>query len=237
MKDRNSPDISFIEQVAERFGQVYFSFDTSTKTFRHISPGFEQVLGISSESIKASPHSFVNYVHEEDIDFLAHKYTSLLLSHEEEQVEFRVVLGNQEVRWLCVSAVMVQEGDQQLIAGLAEDITEYKEYIRNIMKYNNKKNSTLEILSHDLAAPFANIQGMINAIEEQIQAGEADIQQLLNFIKQDALRGSDMIRDFVDHEFLESSQVVLHKERVDLCNKLAIMMDNYRERQSRLAKS
>lgn len=114
--------------------------------------------------------------------------------------------------------------------GYAEDITEHKKYTFNLLKYNNKKNSTLEILSHDLAAPFANIQGAVSALEEQVNPEDPDTRKLIDFIRQDAMRGSDMIRDFVDNEFLESSKVVLHKERIDIANSISIMMDNYKER-------
>ncbi|GAB3821165.1 hypothetical protein GCM10028895_22760 [Pontibacter rugosus] len=129
-----------------------------------------------------------------------------------------------------------QKSNQHLIGGYAEDITEHKEYTHNILKYNTKKNATLEILSHDLAAPFANIQSSIDALQEQVNLDDEDIQQLVGFIKQDAIRGSDMIRDFVDNEFLESSQVVLHKERMDIANSVAIMMDNYKEQEKLVAK-
>ncbi|MCC9134889.1 ATP-binding protein [Pontibacter silvestris] len=239
MENNNIPDNAFIEQVTQRFGQIYFSYDITGSEFRYISPILEKFWGIKPESILSNPATFLTSVHDEDKEFLSHQYQKLLVSHEQTQAEFRIVLSNKEIRWVCLSACFLQDekNHQNLIGGFAEDVTAHKEYTTNIMKYNNKKNSTLEILSHDLATPFANIQGIISAIEEQMNQGDVNIQQLLSYIKQDALRGSDMIRDFVNNEFLESSQVVLHKERVDLASKITIMMDNYKDQEQLVAKS
>lgn len=221
---------SFIEQIAHRFGHVYFSYGIATQAFSYINPAFEQLWGIKPESIRTNPAVLLPFLHQEDGEFLTQQYQKLLESREQVQAEFRIVQADQKIKWIGISACLLHyETDQHLVGGFAADITEQKEYTQNILKYNNKKDSTLEILSHDLAAPFANIKGTISAIEEQVNQGDMDIQQLINFIKQDAMRGSDMIRDFVDNEFLESSQVVLHKERVNIAGRIATMMNNYKE--------
>ena len=238
MENSNAPDNSFIELIAQRFGHVYFSYHTLNRSFNYINPSFELLWGLNPESVLSDPAALLSSVHPEDVDFIAQQYQKLLVSREQIQAEFRLVQAGNKVKWVSVSACHLGKGtDQHLVGGYAVDVTEQKEYTQNILKYNNKKNSTLEILSHDLAAPFANIKGTIYALEEQVNRGDADIQQLIDFIKQDALRGSDMIRDFVDNEFLESSQVVLHKERVDIAGRIATMMDNYKEQQYLIDKS
>ncbi|RDV15009.1 PAS domain S-box protein [Pontibacter diazotrophicus] len=239
MENSNLPDNSFLEQIAQQLGQVFFSYDTIGGKFNYISPAIEQLCGTTPENIFSNPEAFLSHVHEDDLEFLGHQYRKLLVTREQTQVEFRVRQTDQETKWICVSACFIQDEHEarHLIGGHAMDITEQKVFTQNIMKYNSKKNSTLEILSHDLAAPFANIQGTINILEEQVNQGDMDIQQLIGFIKQDAMRGSDMIRDFVDNEFLESSQVMLHKERVDIASRIAIMMDNYIEQEKLISKN
>lgn len=243
MKNSNIPDNHFIEHVAQLFGQVFFSYDIDGSVFRYISPAFEKLCGAKPERVLSDPAAILKHVPEEDKEFLAHQYQKLLLTHKQMQVEFRVKTDDkeseQEFRWLCVSACVIrdEESGHYLIGGHATDMTDQKLFTQNIMKYNSKKNSTLEILSHDLAAPFANIQGTITAIEEQVNKGDLDIQQLITFIKQDAMRGSDMIRDFVDTEFLESSHVKLRKERVNIADRIAIMIDNYKDQEKLIAKS
>lgn len=232
MENNPAPDNSFLEDIAQQFGHVYFTYDAVKKAFTYINPAVEQLWGIKAESIFVNPAALLASVHQDDKEFLIQQYQKVVEHREPVQAEFRIIQADQKIKWMSLSAFLLKsDADQQLVGGYATDITAHKEYIQSILKYNNKKNSTLEILSHDLAAPFANIKGTINAIEEQVNQGDMDIQQLINFIKQDAMRGSDMIRDFVENEFLESSQVVLHKERVDIADKVAIMMNNYQEQE------
>ncbi|MFD3003469.1 ATP-binding protein [Pontibacter toksunensis] len=237
MEDNNTFGSNFMEQVAQQFGQVYFSYDTSSSVFTHIAPAFEQLWGIKPADV-TNPVALLSYVHEDDREFLSHQYQKLKITREQVQAEFRIVQADQRIKWIRLSACYLrsEECPQHLIGGYAENITEEKEYAHNLLKYNNKKNSTLEILSHDLAAPFANIQSAIHALEEQIKPEDPDTRKLIEFIRQDAIKGSDMIRDFVDNEFLESSQVVLHKEQMDVANSISIMMDNYKEREKLIDK-
>ena len=228
----------FIETVALHFKQAYFHFDLSGNKFLYLSPVITTLWNIDQESVLNDPAILLTFVHPDDHDFVVQSFDKILTTRESTELEFRLVLANKKVHWICLSACILQNENSSItLGGFAHDTTQIKAYTHNILKYNNKKNSTLEILSHDLAAPFANIQGSINAIEEQLHNGEADFKQLLSFIKHDALRGSNMIRDFVDSEFLESSQVVLNKERVDIASKIAIMVDNYKERENLISKN
>jgi two-component system sensor histidine kinase VicK len=239
MEENNIPNGFIIEQVAQRFGQLYFGYDTTRGTFTYIAPAFEQLWCMKPEDVTSNPTALLSRIHEDDREFLSHQYQKLMMTREQVRVEFRTIQPDQSIKWICLSACFLnnQKSSRHLIGGYAEDITEHKEYTHNILKYNNKKNATLEILSHDLAAPFANIQGSIDALQEQVNLDDEDTRQLVGFIKQDAIRGSDMIRDFVDNEFLESSQVVLHKERMDIANSISIMMDNYKEQEKLVAKT
>ncbi|WP_255897514.1 sensor histidine kinase [Rufibacter sediminis] len=45
-----------------------------------------------------------------------------------------------------------------------------------------------------------------------------------------------MIRDFVNNEFLESSQVELHRERIDLVERIKTMMEDYEQNGGMVAK-
>lgn len=230
---------ALIELVARQLGQVYFLFDARKGAFRYLSPAFSGLWGLERERILAEPALLLGSIHEEDLGFVIGQYWKVVEGQGHQQVEFRIRQPDNTLKWICLSACVPQPGSdhQALVGGFAADITVPKEYMHNVLKYNNKKNSTLEILSHDLAAPFANIQSAIVAIEEQVGRQDAELVQLIDFIKQDSLRGSDMIRDFVDHEFLESSQVVLKKERVDIAGDIRDMMDNYKAQGNLIAKN
>lgn len=236
----NAQNASLLEQIAEEFSQAYFIYEVNGKRFQYINIGaLQQMLGTELEGVWESSSSLLPFIHPEDEAYAFDQYQKLLQDKQRKSIEFRLILPGQPVKWVCLSACVLQrEGECPiLIGGYAEDITNAKAYTANILKFNAKKNSTLEILSHDLAAPFANIEGITKIMEQRAKEGDSETQQLISFIKQDAKRGSDMIRDFVNSEFQESSEIVLHKERVDIVAKLAVMLDTYRQRMQQLAKS
>jgi two-component system, OmpR family, sensor histidine kinase VicK len=227
---------AILEQVTNRLCHIYFIYHVNTGIFLHLSPAFERVWEIANKEAQKHPASLLAYVHAEDEGFLHQQYQTLLREKNEISIQFRIGLPNLVTKWISLSAFVLKEQEEIYVSGYAEDITKQKAYMENILKFNAKKDSTLEILSHDLAAPFRNIQGLATALEEQIQEGNPDLGQIIGFIKQDAQRGTDMIRAFVDDEFLESSQVVLHKERVDIVSKFSVMLDNYKSRKTFVAK-
>ena len=237
MESKGSQQIAaIVEQVAVQFSQVYFVYHITQQRLEYLNPSFENLWEASPELFQENPAALLSYVHPEDMAFLKDQFQKLLRDKEREKVEFRIMMPDQREKWVCLSAHLFEEAGAAYIGGYVEDMTKQKSYADVLQKYAAKKNSTLEVLSHDLAAPFANIQGMVDLLEQHMPEESTEIKQLMYFIKQDAQRGSDMIRDFVNNEFLESSQVSLQKERMDITAKIGEVMDSYIERHSRVAK-
>ncbi|WP_048920885.1 PAS domain-containing sensor histidine kinase [Rufibacter radiotolerans] len=218
---------SLVEQAAEAFGQAYFVYQDGQNALQYVNGAFAKMFGVDTEKVLYDATGLVDRVHADDRDFLTEQYHQLQNSLRQSGIEFRIQVPGQPLKWICLNCAIIEMEATRYITGYAEDITKRKEYQSNILKFNSKKNSTLEILSHDLAAPFNNIEGMIKLLEAELKSANPMTLELVGYIKENATKGSDLIRDFVDNEFLESSQVVLHKERVDITQKLGIMMDNY----------
>ncbi|TPE43478.1 PAS domain-containing sensor histidine kinase [Pontibacter mangrovi] len=237
MPSKNTKTISnaaLVKQIVDNFNLAYFAFDPINNRFTHLQEAMGSLTGLSLARIQQAPASLLAAIHPDDREFVREQYQKLLEEKTGLQnVEFRTVLPNQEVKWLNVAAALLKDkAGNTFIGGYAEDITDTKAYLHNLLKFNSKKNSTLEILSHDLAAPFGNIEGISGIIRKLISSrGDESLQKLLDLVEEDARRGSTMISDFINNEFLESSQVVLNKERVDLVEKIKIMVDNYQKRE------
>lgn len=218
-----------VEKAAEAFEQAYFLYHCDQGKLQYLNQSFAQLFGLSAQAALQDPFLLLDRVHPEDQAFLREQYQKIMATGAQEGIEIRVKVPGQALKWVCVSCTRVDEGQDRYLAGFATDITKRKEYQNNILKFNSKKNSTLEILSHDLAAPFANIEGMVRLLELELTAANPAVMELVTYIKENAKKGSDLIRDFVDNEFLESSQVVLHLERVNLAQRISIMVENYQQ--------
>ena len=118
-----------------------------------------------------------------------------------------------------------------------QDISGYKEYTFTLQKYSAKKNSALEILSHDLTGPLGIVQGLTTLILDAAQQYQnEEIEKDLLLIQQTCVRCIDLIKDLVNQEFLESVNADIQKERIDLVQKIGIIIDNYRQSERAIAK-
>jgi two-component system sensor histidine kinase VicK len=121
---------------------------------------------------------------------------------------------------------------------MLEDITVAKEYIINADKFNAKKNATLEILSHDLAGFFALLQQLSDYVAREMQPNaDANLARVLASMQRTSQEGVNLIRDFVDNEFMESAEVDMKSERCDLVGMAKTLLDQYREDQHLLKKT
>jgi len=239
MSNSNTVDrATILEDIAKDFKQIYFIYQLDTEQFIYLNPAFRQVWEISEENIHQHPGLLWNYLHPDDKKFVEEQFYKLKDDQQPKIIEFRINTPSQITKWICISAGFYRSQDSagSLIGGFIHEITKNKEYLHTTLNFNAKKDATLEVLSHDLATPFTNIQGMIDLMEHQVQEGNADVRELMTYIKRDAQRGSDLIRDFVGNEFLESSQVMLYKERFNVKAVIEKMMADYKRGESLVAK-
>ncbi len=244
-------DAIVLTQVAARSRQVYFMYDVEAHKLRYLNPAAGKLWQVPPQSLPDEPEKLLKMVHPQDLALLEQHYQILLdesgpllpversvaeiAAPAAKPLEFRLRLPGDTIRWICLTVYSIQREKQLLLAGYAEDITARKEYLEVTLKFNAKKNAMLEILSHELAAPFANIQGLVTLLEHSVSEGET-VEELIRYIRENAKKGSDLIHNFVDAEFLESSRVVLQKERTDLVARFHTMLEDYQRAEGLIAK-
>jgi two-component system sensor histidine kinase VicK len=122
--------------------------------------------------------------------------------------------------------------DAPLLSGHVRDVSVIRNIIENANRYQAKKNSMLEILSHDLASPLVLAQQMSDYFAEKVKVlDDKRLNAMIEEMRLACQEGVDLIRDFVDQEFLESSNVDLKLTRLDLVERLGLLLDNYQQRE------
>lgn len=188
----------------------------------------------------ADPAAILEIIHPEDRDLVKETYHQIVDGTDQRNLEFRLQLSDLSMRWLCVTPFLLEkeESGQQLLVGSAQDITHNKEHQEVLQKFSSKKNAILEILSHDLARPLANIKGLSTLLAKRLKpSGEEEVAELVEMISQASERGILLIREFIQEEFLASANVELIKERVDIVEKLGIVIEQYQASQQDMAKT
>jgi two-component system cell cycle sensor histidine kinase/response regulator CckA len=117
------------QQVAENIREVFFVVDAQFRETVYISPAYEAVWGRDPRELYDNPRAFIDPVHPEDRDRLFANIAQVQAGKDSDEVEFRVLHANGEVRWVLSRSVPVRnaKGDVYRIAGVALDITERKQ--------------------------------------------------------------------------------------------------------------
>jgi two-component system sensor histidine kinase VicK len=95
----------------------------------------------------------------------------------------------------------------------------------------------MEILAHDLKGPIAIIQSFASLIEKRMSAfQDLEIVEWLKLIQETCGRSIELIRSFVNSEFLESANIVLSRDRLDLVWEIGQVIDSYKKSEKTIAK-
>ncbi|OON68531.1 ATP-binding protein [Hymenobacter sp. CRA2] len=218
---------------------VYFAYDPVSRQVTYVSPAYEHVLGGDSSRVNAELGRWQQLLHPDDWDYLQEQVALVLSGRPAvEDVELRLRHPDGRRQWLCLTLCRpAAEGEGELLTGTVQDITRVKEYMSNADKFNAKKNATLEILSHDLSGPLLVVQQLAEHVAEQAKNySNPALDELVRLMRTTCQDSVDLIRDFVNQEFLESANVELKLARLNLVSHLRVLLNNYRDAQHLLDK-
>ncbi|MBD0257449.1 MAG: PAS domain-containing sensor histidine kinase [Cytophagales bacterium] len=223
----NVSSFAFLGALTETIDQVVFAFDAEAAQFIYLNPAFETVFGQNREMLQ--PRCLLQSVHAEDREYVNEAYHDLLAGQIRKPLEFRVRLSDGAERWLRVKPLLVEENGTRAIAGLAEDITDFKHYSTVELRHSHKKNVIIHILSHDLAGPLGTIQSLSSMMATRVREYRDEaLSNIVNLITETSRGSLRLIRDFLEQEFIESSETALIKGRVNLTERLRQIAEQYR---------
>ncbi len=226
------------EKLISQTNRVVFSYDVEAGAITYLNKAFSYVWRRTPESVYSNPGIVFNLVHPEDREFLVQEYHELLQGIIKNNLEFRIILPDKSIKWLQLfPELLVLADGKKYVAGFLDDVTVARDNIGTLEKFGAKKNSILEILSHDLAGPLANIQALSDVLAQSTgQYQNAEVSKVIRIIRESSERSVRLIRDFVQQEFLESSHSGLLKKRINLVSKVDNIIEQYKEGEKHIQK-
>ncbi|WP_181885183.1 PAS domain-containing sensor histidine kinase [Pontibacter diazotrophicus] len=234
----NNLDLTVFKLVGDQYDGVFFVFDLEAGEFVYLNDALETLWKRKVKEVMENPASLLDSIHTEDREHVTANYRKLLEEREKMHLQFRVVWPYTTDRWMRLKVYPLGQAEQvHLVAGMAEDDSSRMKNIFNMQKINARKDSMLEILAHDLRGPISLVQTLAGVIEEDLPKSESEhSRKQLKIIQEICKRNIDLIRDLVHQEFLESAQVEVNKERLDVVWEIKEVIKLYRDSQQNLGK-
>lgn len=234
-----STPTAFFESFLQRIPDVLFIYDAAAQRVSYVSEAYEQLFpGYHAARVNEELPALLGQLHPDDVPYLRHCWTRWLRGRLLEPTEFRLRHPDGREQWLSLQPhYHAPAGGPPQFGGLLQDITPTKEALSYANRFAAKKNATLEILSHDLAGPFIMIQQLSDYFRETVQPmRNAQLERLIDVMQATCRDSINLIRDFVDNEFMASANVELRLERVDLNARITSMLAEYKRAERHLAK-
>lgn len=236
------PDNLFLlEQLAEHSDNAFFLFDVSPAKFTYVSPAFEQIWEQSRAGLLTELRRVFQTILPADRQFVLRSWNWYKLPGRgnRKNFEFRIWFPDGRQKWLYAELFLLRNEDQRFcLSGWVRDVSERKNYLEVLRKYAARKNATLEVLTHDLTGFLALIGNLSTGIPETLAVEKpAELAHKLELIRQTCTRGTALIADLVNHEFIESSAVKFNRQRLDLVAKVGDLIAIFQAGQKEMGKT
>jgi len=218
--------------------KICFIYDLDSQAIRFLNSSFYALFGSEAKHLAEEPVRLLDFIHPDDREMIRTRCEELVNGLRIEKMEFRIMSSDESVRHIVLFPKLVtEEQGERYLAGLAEDVTLENENAETLHRFAAKKNSILEILSHDLAGSLGIIQSLAGLLAETVQDFKNDeVNNMIRIIQRSSANSIQMIRDFVQQEFLASAKSGLVKKRVDLIVKLREVIDQYDDEEDKIRK-
>jgi two-component system sensor histidine kinase VicK len=205
----------------------FFLYELREKKFQYANKALHRILGTDQQRLTNAPDSLLAHLFQEDIDYLVTRYAELLEKHSLRNVQFQFKVADDNSRHLSVDCYLLNE--EQTIVGIVKDITKIKEHEDYIIKYGNKKDTILEMLSHNLSGPLSLSKRVLSLTDKAFR--EVDYKAIashLDFIKTVTQHCIDTIAEFLEEEHLVSERIYVKQNRFDVLARTREAIDRYK---------
>ena len=97
---------------------------------------------------------------------------------------------------------------------------------RELHDLNEEKNNLIAIVAHDLRSPLVQVHSLVQIIKKQVNLN-GEVNKFFGLIETSSLNGIALISKILDMEALDSKQVNMKLEKLNLSEKLSAVTDTF----------
>lgn len=172
-----------LAQLIEHNPDIIWMFSPDWDELKFVDDAYEDLWGRSIRALVDDPVDFLNGVHPDD-RATVREHMEQLSGEEAIDFEFRVNAEEDYGRHVWVEGEPIYDDDEFVaVAGFVRDITERKQYERELERKNERLEHFASILSHDLRNPLNVASGRLELVQRECDSDHlVDIEQSLDRI-------------------------------------------------------
>jgi two-component system, OmpR family, sensor histidine kinase VicK len=185
-------------------------FNLKTRKIDYVNRSLIDLFDISHDAFTHQAEFFMSHIVENDIEHLNRQYDVLMSEGRVEEVEFATKTHDGSMRNVSASCYVVD--NNKFVIGFFKDITAVREHENYIINYGGKKNTLLDMVTHNLSGPLAISQNLLDSLQKVVQSDDqGTVQAHIKLVKENTSHCIDIVNEFLEEEHLVSSNVSVKK--------------------------
>ncbi|MEO8405387.1 MAG: ATP-binding protein [Chitinophagaceae bacterium] len=208
-----------IRRIGELSKDGVFIYDLNGETFEYVNENFAALFHLDKKSLIQHPALIFPLIRSEDTYYLRHRLSELQKDKSVPGTEFRLQLEDGTIKHLCCEAYLLDRDSK--MTGFLKDITRDKEHEDYIINYGAKKDTLLDMMTHNLSGPLMLSQNILRWMQETYKdKAPGEISSQLMLIQENTRECLDIINDFLKEEHQESEKIYVKKTRFDILDRI-----------------
>jgi len=212
-------------KVGDRSPDGVFIYTLSEGQFIYNNKPFKEIFKIATDEHPAM-NGLIRYVLSEDYTYLKSKYDELLESGRLSSTEFRLRFDSDTVKHLTCDIYRLD--NDSTVVGFVQDVTKSKEHEDFLVEYTAKKDTFLDMITHNLSGPLTLVQNVLSWVEKSLLS-EEDVTALVALLQESIQECIDIVNDFLKEEHRESQMIFVKKTRFNVVDRVRVIMDKMKD--------
>jgi two-component system, OmpR family, sensor histidine kinase VicK len=211
-----------LQKIGELSKDGVFIYNTAAKKLLYINDPFAAIFDTAKELLLDNPKVVLDFMVTEDAFYLRQRYTELEKEKYISRNEFRLHFGK-NIKHLSCDAYLA---DENMVIGFIKDITREKEHEDYIVDYGARKDTLLDMITHNLAGPLNLSDNILRWMQQNYADGKSgDMNAQLEMMRSITKECIDIVNDFLRKEHLESERIFVKKTRFDLLERIMATLE------------
>jgi two-component system, OmpR family, sensor histidine kinase VicK len=215
-----------IKDIGKLSNDGFLAFDVAGKKILYCNKALTKIFGVTSARIMEGDIKALRNTLRDDDEFLDNAFNTLRTDAKLSNLELRVVAKDD--RYISVDAYYI--GTSEIIIAIVKDISRSKEHINYITEYGARKNTILDMVSHNLSGPLNLTNSLLDVVDQASKAQQyRRIEEPTRLIRENTQHCIDLINTFLREEHLTSPTIPVEANRYDAVAKCRIIVERYKQ--------